>query len=127
RLECMGEVRWLLFDGTPNDKRIAGRLFGSIWVEDKDDRIVRFNGTYTAGKPGSRFSFHANTPLYFHCDSWRLSVAPGQWVPAFVYVEESGDGVKDSRVARFKAQTRLWGFNEASSNRQNELTSILID
>src|SRR6266851_4956 len=127
RREFLGEVRCLVFDVAPIDKSIAGQFFGSIWVEDKDYRIVRFNGTYTAGKPGSRFGFHANTPLYFHFDSWRLSVAPGQWVPAFVYVEESGDGVKDSRVARFKAQTRLWGFNEASSNRQNELTSILID
>src|SRR6266851_4101035 len=126
RREFLGEVRCLVFDVAPIDKSTGGQFFGSIWVEDKDYRIVRFNGTYTAGKRASRFS-RANAPLYFHFDSWRLSVAPGQWVPAFVYVEESGDGVKGSTVARFKAQTRLWGFDAATSNRLEELTSILID
>ena len=127
RREFLGEVRCLVFDVAPIDKTVAGQFFGSVWVEDKDYRVVRFNGTYTSGKASSRFGRHANTDLYFHFDSWRVNIAPGQWAPAFVYVEESGDGAKDSRVARFKAQTRLWGFNAAAGNRLNELTSILID
>lgn len=56
RREFLGEVRCLVFDVAPIDKSIGGQFFGSIWVEDKDYRIVRFNGTYTAGKPASRFS-----------------------------------------------------------------------
>jgi hypothetical protein len=60
-------------------------------------------------------------------DSWRLNVGPGQWVPAFVYVGESGDQSTTGRATLFKSQSRLWGFNVASSNRLEELTSILID
>ena len=37
-----------------------------------------------------------------------------------------GDGSTAS-VARFKAQSRLWGFNATTANRLDELTSILID
>jgi len=127
RREFLGDVRCLVFDVAPIDKNVSGQFMGSIWVEDKDYRIVRFNGTYTSGKGSSRIWSRANSPLYFHFDSWRVNIGPGQWVPAFVYVEESGDGAKGPHVARFKAQTRLWGFNAGSSNRLNELTSILID
>ena len=78
-------MRGLVFDVAPMDKNAAGQFVGSIWVEDKDDRIVRFNGTYTAGKtPSSHFGLRSsNAQLYFHFDSWRLNVAPGQWVPAW--------------------------------------------
>jgi hypothetical protein len=129
RREFLGDVRCLVFDVAPIDKNAAGQFVGSIWVEDKDDRIVRFNGTYTAGKtPSSHFGLHfSNAQLYFHFDSWRLNVAPGQWVPAFVYVEESGGGAANARASRFKSQSRLWGFNSTSGNRLEELTSILID
>ena len=129
RREFLGDVRCLVFDVAPIDKTAAGQFIGSIWVEDKDDRIVRFNGTYTAGKtPSSHFGLHSsNAHLYFHFDSWRLNVAPGQWVPAFVYVEESGGGAANARASRFKSQSRLWGFNSTSGNRLEELTSILID
>ena len=120
RREFLGDVRCLVFDVAPIDKTIAGQFMGSIWVEDKDDRIVRFNGTFTAGKtPSSHFGLHfSNVQLYFHFDSWRLNVAPGQWVPAFVYVEESGGGAANTRQSRFKSQTRLWDFNSSSGNRQ---------
>jgi Peptidase family M48 len=123
RREFLGEVRCLVFDVAPIDKSVAGQFVGSMWVEDKDYRIVRFNGTYTGGKGSSRFGLHATAQLYFHFDSWRVNVGLGQWAPAFVYVEESGDG----RASRFKSQSRLWGFNAASRNRLDELTSILID
>jgi hypothetical protein len=127
RREFLGDVRCLVFEVAPADKTLAGQFVGSIWVEDKDYRIVRFNGTYTSGKAPGRFSLHGNAPLYFHFDSWRVNVGPGQWAPAFVYVEESGGGSKDARAARFKAQSRLWGFNATLSSRLDELTSILID
>jgi hypothetical protein len=127
RREFLGEVRCLVFDVAPIDRTAGGQFLGSIWVEDKDYRIVRFNGTYTAGKTPARFSLHANAQLYFHFDSWRLNVGPGQWVPGYVYVEESGGGLANARASRFKAQSRLWGFNSSASNRLEELTSILID
>jgi hypothetical protein len=127
RREFLGDIRCLVFDVAPVDKSVAGQFVGSIWVEDRDYRIVRFNGTYMAGKPSSRFSLRPKDELYFHFDSWRVNVAPGQWVPAFVYVEESGETTRGPRVARFKAQSRLWDYNVATGNRLNELTSILID
>ena len=92
RREFLGDVRCLVFDVYPIDRSVAGQFVGSIWVEDKDYRIVRFNGTYTRSPVKSHFSLHSAEQLYFHFDSWRVNVGPGQWVPAFVYVEESGGG-----------------------------------
>jgi hypothetical protein len=117
RREFLGEVRCLLFDVAPLDKKAAGKFKGRIWVEDQDLRIVRFNGTYT-NSSASR--------MYFHFDSWRISVAPGRWVPAFVYVEESGSGGR-SGAPRFKAQTRLWGYHIATRGKLDELTSIAVE
>jgi hypothetical protein len=127
RREFLGDVRCLVFDVSPIDKSAGGQFVGSIWVEDREDRIVRFNGTYTSSPTKQHFSLHSTERLYFHFDSWRLNVAPGQWVPAFVYVEEEGGQRKDGRASRFKSQSRLWGFNSTTSNRLEELTSILID
>ena len=127
RREFLGEVRCLVFEVTPIDKKGNGQFLGSIWVEDKDYRIVRFNGTYTSSKTSSLFGLRTNSPLYFHFDSWRLNVAPGNWVPAFVYVEETGGGEKQPNISRFKAQTRLWGYNSTTTNRLDELTSVLIE
>src|SRR2546421_5329427 len=43
RREFLGDVRCLVFDVAPIDKTVPGQFVGTIWVEDKDDRIVRFN------------------------------------------------------------------------------------
>lgn len=117
RREFLGEVRCLLFDVSPVDKKAPGKFKGRIWVEDQDFRIVRFNGTYT-NSTASR--------MYFHFDSWRINVAPGRWVPAFVYVEESGAGQR-AGPPRFKAQTRLWGYHIAGRGKLEELTSIAVE
>jgi hypothetical protein len=118
RREFLGEVRCLIFDVTPLDAKAVGRFIGRIWVEDREMRIVRFNGTYT----------HSSTArLYFHFDSWRVNVAPGIWVPAFIYVEETAPSAKGPKFPRFKAQSRLWGFDAPKSGRLDELTSIAIE
>jgi len=118
RREFLGEVRCLLFDVAPIDKKAAGRFKGRIWVEDRELRIVRFNGIYTNGS-ASR--------MYFHFDSWRIHVTAGRWVPAFIYVEESGSSEKNNGMPRFKAQTRLWGYRVSTSDKLQELASIAIE
>jgi len=116
--EFIGEVRCLVFDVSPLDKKSPGKFIGRIWVEDRDYHIVRFNGTYT----GSTASH-----VYFHFDSWRVNVASGQWVPAFIYVEESQPAGKGPVIPKFKAQTRLWGYNIAKTGKLDELTSIAVE
>jgi len=118
RREFLGDVRCLLFDVAPLDKKAAGRFKGRIWVEDRELRIVRFNGTYTNSSA---------TRIYFHFDSWRIHVAAGRWVPAFIYVEESGAAEKGSAVPRFKGQTRLWGYRVSRNDRLEELASIALE
>jgi len=118
RREFLGELRCLIFDVEPLDLKAAGRFRGRIWVEDRDFQIVRFNGTYTNS---------SSSHLYFHFDSWRVNVAAGQWVPAFVYAEESGLPDKASQMPHFKAQTRLWGYLSASHTRADELASIVVE
>ena len=107
RREFLGEIRCLVLDVAPKASTAVGKFIGRIWVDDKDLRIVRFNGTYTGTTAHS---------LYFHFDSWRIAEAAGQWVPALIYVEESApDGPlpKGAIPLSFKAQGRLWGTTRA--------------
>ena len=57
RREFLGDVRTLVFEVSPRNKKAAGKFMGSIWVDDQDFRIVRFNGTYPgASLPGCSFT-----------------------------------------------------------------------
>ena len=118
RREFLGTIRCLVFDVAPVDKKAAGKFMGRIWVEDQDLQIVRFNGTYTNS---------SSSRLYFHFDSWRVNVAAGRWVPAFIYVEESQPAQKGQPVPRFKAQTRLWGYQATRHDKLAELASIAVE
>lgn len=128
RREFLGEVRCLVFDVAPVRRAEPGRFLGRIWVEDRDDAIVRFSGTYApipAGKGGA-------PELYFHFDSWRVNAAGGLWVPAQIYVEEEGSdstsGVPTRGIpTRFKAQSRIWDYAAMPGAKWNELTSILVE
>ena len=118
RREFLGEVRTLVFNVGPKEEKTVGKFIGRIWVEDRDYRIVRFNGTYTFSKASS---------LFFHFDSWRLNVAPGVWMPAFVYIEDANLSGKGETKVRFRGQTRIWGYQTPRSGKLQELTDILIE
>lgn len=124
RREFLGEVRCLVFDVAPRAENTPGRFIGRIWVDDRDRRIVRLNGSFTPAKV-SRWS--SNSDLYFNFDSWRVNVAPGQWVPAYIYVENTNAAMLKQKVPRFKAQTRFWGYDVGSVSKLSELTSILVE
>ncbi len=115
RREFLGEVRCLVFDIMPKDKNDAGRFLGRIWVEDQEACIVRLNGIYT---------LRSNEGVYFHFDSWRVQHDAGLWIPAMVYVEDSLEGAKGGK---FKAQTRIWGYEPQSRRKLEELTSLLVE
>jgi hypothetical protein len=118
RREFLGEVRTFVFDVTPK-KGSLGTFKGRIWAEDKDYNVVRFNGTYGPSTA---------TKMYFHFDSWREFMGNGEWLPAYVYTEESDMGyLVHSRHLRFKGQTRLWGYNAGKTNSQNELTALIVE
>jgi hypothetical protein len=118
RREFLGEVRCLVFDVTPIDKKSKGRFLGRIWVEDQDFNVVRFNGGYGGG---------GHSSWYFHFDSWRSNVQPGMWMPTFVYSEEKDLHYALTRKLEFKAQTRLWGYNLGHSAQEQELSKILVE
>src|SRR6202521_4843494 len=118
RREFLGEVRCLVFDVTPREKSGKGRFLGRIWVEDQDYNIVRFNGAYGGG---------GHSSWYFHFDSWRTNVQPGQWVPSFIYSEERDLHYALAKKLDFKAQTRLWGYNLGHSSQEQELSKILVE
>ncbi|MBY0502417.1 MAG: M48 family metalloprotease [Bryobacteraceae bacterium] len=124
RREFLGEVRCLVFDVSPRVEHAPGRFIGRIWVEDRDRRIVRVNGTFTPAKV-SRWG--ANVDLYFNFDSWRVNVAAGRWVPAYVYVENANPVTTKQRIPKFKAQTRFWGYDAGGGSKLTELTSMLIE
>jgi hypothetical protein len=118
RREFLGEVRTLVFDVTPKKKSGKGRFIGRIWVEDQDNTIVRFNGSYSG---------HEYSNLKFHFDSWRVNAGPNLWLPAFIYSEQNTPALPVSKGPRYKAQTRLWGYDAGSSRREQELSQVLIE
>lgn len=118
RREFLGEVRCLVVDVEPRADAGIGRFMGRIWVEDQDYNVVRFNGTYSP---------HPKTSYYLHFDTWRLNMRPGVWLPAYIYSEESDFKYGISKGLHFRAQTRLWGYDLKSLNKNSEFTQILVD
>jgi len=117
--QFLGEVRCLVFDVTPLPKSGKGRFKGRIWADDQGFTIVRFNGVYTPVAGINGFNLHF--------DSWRLNVQPGLWLPSFIFSQESD--LKDflGNHVRFKAQTRLWGYNLRGAGREEEFTQLTIE
>jgi len=118
RREFLGEVRCLVFDVTPAEKKNNGRFLGRIWVEDQDFHIVRFNGRYEG---------NGHSSWYFDFDSWRTNVQPGLWLPTFVYSEDHDIRYAISKKLNFKAQTRIWAYKLGSSSKEEELSKILVE
>jgi hypothetical protein len=125
--EFLGEVRCVVFEVSPLDKHRSGTFSGRIWVEDQDDTIVRFNGTFL-----NTFADKLAGDYYFHFDSWRVNTGPGLWLPALIYSEETnlpccGLPKLPLRHIRFKAQTRFWGYKTQYPGSEQELAQIVID
>ena len=120
RREFLGEVRCLVFDVTPARENDHGRFEGRIWVEDQSFHIVRFNGAYQHPSKANYF---------FHFDSWRLFGGDNQWLPAYIYSEESDLRYGVTRKLQFKAQVRLWGYdlNAVRVRREQELNKVLVE
>ncbi len=116
--EFLGEVRTLVFDVKPKKNAGVGMFEGRIWVEDQDYNIVRLNGTYVP-RPKNAF--------YFHMDSWRLNLVPGYWIPSYIYSEEGDFSYGSHDKMAFKAQSRIWGYNLAKNNREDEMTALTVD
>ena len=114
--EFLGDLRCMVFDVGPIGK--AGTFKGRIWVEEQEYNIVRFNGVDAS----SGFTSH-----YFHFDSWRQNLRPGLWLPTLVYSEESDMKYGLVHKARFKSQTRLWGYDPNFGTREDEMTRVLVD
>ncbi|HEY1161124.1 MAG TPA: hypothetical protein VGE83_10860 [Terracidiphilus sp.] len=119
RPEFLGSVRTAVFDVHPKVSGM-GRFFGRIWIEDQDGNVVRFNGTYTG--PNSEDS----SKYYFHFDSWRMNVQPGEWLPVAVYVEET-TRIEGEKTVGLKAQTHFWGYSLKLPTRDSENVSVRVD
>jgi hypothetical protein len=118
RTEFLGDVKCLVFDVTPKSGAGKGMFEGRIWVENQGLNIVRLNGTYVPRPKNAQ---------YFHMDSWRLNLVPGYWVPAYIYSEEGDFSYGSKDKLAFKAQSRIWGYDLAKDNPENELTDLTVD
>ena len=116
--EFVGEVRCVVFDVTPLPGTGKGRFTGRIWAEDQNFTIVRFNGMDTPVAEKNGFNLHF--------DSWRLNVQPNLWVPAYIFSQDSGHEHSVGSVIRFKAQTRLWGYNLKNFGGHEEFSAITV-
>lgn len=99
RSEMLGEVHCLVIDVAPLAHSGNGRFLGRIWVEDQDYHIVRMNGTYVGARAG------------VHFETWRLNVLPHVWLPAYSYSEEPDEHSRFGPSIRYKALTRIWGYD----------------
>ena len=131
RREFLGESRCFVFDVRPLRKSGQG-FVGRIWIEDRDYNLVRFNGAI--GESARTLSGVLKRTLSFHMDGWRVNATPGVWVPSYIYSEEtdssgelSSKPAKSKQQARFKSQTRIWGYQAQNTDRTGALTTIRID
>jgi hypothetical protein len=126
RREFVGEARTLVFDLQPRGDSADG-FTGRIWVEDRDFNIVRFNGI--SRNVDHNLTGFLRKKISFHVDSWRVNVLPNQWLPAYVYCEETDVSDKPAfpRMPRIKAQVRLWGYQIKGTSPQSEFSTIVID
>ncbi len=118
RREFLGEVRCLVVDVAPLPSSGNSRFLGRIWVEDEGYHIVRFNGTFT---PHPQYTYKLDF------DSWRLNPLPGLWLPAYIYSQQSDQHYRFGRRLRFKAQTRVWGYDLQHAGDHQEFTQIMIE
>src|ERR1700733_4747394 len=118
RWELLGEVRCAAVDVRPREHSVNRGFVGRIWVEDQDFNIVRFTGTYVSKEVSRRA---------FHFDSWRLNTLNIMWTPAYFYTEESDPHDPSSHGLWFKAQTRIWGYDNAHFGDHREYAKPLTD
>jgi hypothetical protein len=115
--EFLGEVRTLVIDVKPKEPHSKAMFIGRIWAEDQQYNVVRFNGTYTP---------QPKKGVYLHFDSWRENMANDQWLPVYIYSEET-DLVRGDEHWDFRAQTLVWGYEALRPNKGSEFTDILVD
>ena len=114
RWEYLGDLRCLAIDVHPRDPKIKGGFEGRIWVEEHDYAVVRLNGTRINPRRGE---------IYVHFDCWRENLQPGLWLPVYIYSQESDRGKR----LRYKAETRLWGYDLTTRHQQQEWTNIQVE
>ncbi len=117
RREFQGDVRTLVIDVQPRQPQTRAMFIGRIWAEDEGYNVVRFNGTYTPNPKHGEF---------MHFDSWRLNVGNDQWLPAYVYSEET-DLTRGKDHWNFRAQTLLWGYDVVRPNQNGQFTDIVVE
>jgi len=117
RREFLGDVRTLVIDVQPKQPQTRAMFIGRIWAEDEGYNVVRFNGTYTPNPKHGEF---------LHFDSWRLNMGNDQWLPGYVYSEET-DLTRGKDHWDFRAQTLLWGYDVVRSKKNGEFTDIVVD
>ncbi len=115
RSEMLGEVRCIVVDVQPQPHSGNGRFLGRIWVEDEDYHIVRMNGTFVGARAGTHF------------ETWRLNVLPHVWLPAYSYSEEPDEHSKLGPSIRYKALTRVWGYDLQHAGDLREYAQPLAD
>jgi hypothetical protein len=114
RWEYLGDLRCLAIDVRPKGRVAVGSFEGRIWVEDQSYAIVRLNGD-RIHPPRLKF--------YVHFDCWRENLQPGLWLPVYIYSQESDLGKR----LRYKAETRLWGYDLTARRQQQEWTNIQVE
>jgi hypothetical protein len=117
RREFLGDVRTLVIDVKPKEPQSKAMFIGRIWAEEEQYHVVRLNGTYRPSPKRGQ---------YLHFDSWRQNLVADQWLPAYVFSQET-DLIRGNDYWNFRAQTLLWGYKIGRPNQVSEYTDIVVD
>ena len=117
RREFLGDVRTLVIDVQPRQPQSRAMFVGRIWAEDEGYNVVRFNGTYMPNPKHGEF---------MHFDSWRLNMGNDQWLPAYVYSEETDLTRRERTIGTF-ARRRSVGLRCRSSQPERQFTDIVVE
>ena len=110
RTDFLYATRTAVFDVSPvAGIHSAGRFRGRIWVETRNNYVVRFNGNFEGEGSGARENDHL--------DSWRTNTQGELWLPASVYVESG-----DRHGLKFKATTQMWGYSLKLPEPESDVT-----
>jgi hypothetical protein len=116
RREFLGDVRTLVIDVKPKQPQLKAMFIGRIWAEEEQYHVVRLNGTYTPNPKHGE---------YLHFDSWRENLVGDQWLPVYVYSQET-DLTRGNDYWNFRAQTLLWGYSIGRPDKLSEYTDIVV-
>ena len=113
----------------PLNAQSSGRFTGDIWVDENSFRIVRIMGGFSPRRLGMLSKYFnaggiSRLGLYFHFESWRQEVRPGEWLPSYTYFDEQRMWNTGRLTTSFHLRGHIWLWNYQAPEQMPASTSV---